>query len=196
MSTIHSTSHRTCTEPGCNKPHVGRGYCNTHYRRRQRAGEFTPRTLADRFWAKVNKAGPNDCWEWHGCHSLGYGYLKVRGKMRRATHIVWYMTYGHWPHKDLQVCHICDNPACVNPLHLFLGPPAVNMRDMVNKGRNRSTPKYGVENGQSKLTPEKVREIRRRYDQGATQPQLAESFGLHRETVGKIVRRERWAHVR
>jgi hypothetical protein len=37
---------------------------------------------------------------------------------------------------DLHVLHRCDNPACFNPKHLFIGTQSDNQKDMASKGRN------------------------------------------------------------
>jgi DNA-binding XRE family transcriptional regulator len=54
----------------------------------------------------------------------------------------------------------------------------------------------GARNGQSKLTDDQVKEIRRLYATGAwKQAQLASTFGVTHQTVSRICRGELWKHV-
>ncbi len=76
------------------------------------------------------------CWEWLGCKwRTGYGYIRKAGK-HIAAHRYMYTLYNGPIPKGLCILHMCDNPSCVNPEHLFLGTQQDNMRDMVAKGRN------------------------------------------------------------
>ena len=84
-----------------------------------------------------------DCWEWkYGKISTGYGAILLpNGKQILAHRLSYELFYGEVP-SDKLVCHICDNPPCVNPIHLFLGTYKDNTQDMLSKGRAKGGPKY------------------------------------------------------
>jgi len=100
-------------------------------------------TLVDRFWAKVYKGAPAECWIWQGTTvGKGYGALYVfeRGRQIGAHIVSWYLHHGEWPEANLHVLHNCpngmDRPDCVNPSHLWLGTHTDNVHDMHAKGRS------------------------------------------------------------
>ncbi len=47
----------------------------------------------------------------------------------------------------------------------------------------------------SRLSDEKVREIRRLLAEGRIQREVGEQFGVTQPTIGRIARREAWSHV-
>lgn len=64
------------------------------------------------------------------------GYTKVhfQDKTMKASRVAYYLYNGEWP---IQALHKCDNPACVNPLHLWNGTQKDNIQDAWSKGRSR-----------------------------------------------------------
>ncbi len=129
------------------------------------------------------------CWEWTSTLDTD-GYGRAIGKWYReykksGAHQLSYICYrGPIPAGE-QVCHKCDNPSCVNPDHLFLGSPQVNMTDKVLKFRQPV-----------KLTPEQVLEIRTRYESGLfTQAELAPDYNVTEESIRCVINRKSWRHI-
>jgi len=82
-----------------------------------------PRTaFLERFWAKVDRRGPTDCWLWQGSRCGGYGHLRVGGRSRRKVyaHRVAYKLHRGGISSGLEIDHLCRTPSCVNPAHMEL----------------------------------------------------------------------------
>lgn len=163
---------------------------------------------ADRFWLRVDKSG--DCWIWIGPKTgHGYGQFQSNKKRYKAHRYAWELENGPIP-IGLEACHRCDNPACVRPSHIFLATHAENMRDCSRKGRNgmqrypeRSSLRNvdtrvqvrGEQQGNAKLTADKVRAIRQMRADGVMTSVIAANMGIATSTVQRIVRRADWKHV-
>ena len=144
-----------------------------------------------RFWVKVGRYGPSECWPWKASTDRhGYGYFRLDGGMRKAHRVAYELTHGPIPDGQV-VRHRCDNPGCVNPGHLELGTQADNVRD--RDERKRRAPPAGANNGRAKLTAEQVAEIRARYSTGyIAQADLARAYGVSHATIHAIVRGKGW----
>lgn len=174
---------------------------------------LTPKRI-EQFWASVDKSGGDEaCWNWKQAKTYGEYYL---GTHKERTHRLAYnLSTGQDIPAGMEVCHTCDNPACCNPAHLFIGTHSQNMRDRDKKKRGRkagstwrglvdepiatkkpATKKCGSNNGASKLTEQDVRDIRARYaTREISQRKLADEYGVHASLIGFIVRRKYWQHV-
>jgi hypothetical protein len=151
----------------------------------------------ERFWSYVDKGDENECWNWTGYkNKSGYGSIGIDGIMIRSHR---YSFVKHNPYglsfDDIEgcvVCHECDNPACVNPAHLFVGAVEDNMKDRAVKGREAK----GEKIGNAKLQDFHIREIRHAYAAGGvTHRNLADEFGVSRSVISNIINNKAWKHI-
>ena len=162
--------------------------------------KYTPEQRIAAFWAKVDKSG--ECWEWTSCRNKqGYGQFG----QERAHRVAYSLTYGSIP-TGLYVLHACDNPPCVNPVHLFLGTQLDNVADRDNKGRQAKGDRHGYRlnpslvvrgsrNGSAKLTEEAVAEMRALLQSGWLLRELSHKYGISIMNASWIVNRRGWRHV-
>jgi hypothetical protein len=128
-----------------------------------------------RFWKYVDRSGgPDACWLWTGSlRKNGYGQLNIKRYPFKTHQVSFFINKGYLPP---EVLHSCDNPACVNPAHLFGGTQKDNLTDAAKKGRTAGLPK-GI-----------VHHIRSLAKEGASFRWIGKYLGLHHTTVSRIVR--------
>lgn len=135
------------------------------------------------------------CWEWKmyvGKNGYGQFTDSRPRKLKNAHRGAWEAVNGPVD-AGMHVCHKCDNRRCVNPEHLFLGTPADNSADMVQKGRCRAP--RGSASGMSKLTEVDVAIIKWCLDAGVSKAKLAKLYSVTWPTVGDIAADKTWRHV-
>lgn len=75
------------------------------------------RPVEVRFWSKVDKRGPDECWPWMASLRLGYGQFYRDGRPRNAHRTAYELQVGPIP-EGLTIDHLCRNRACQNARHL------------------------------------------------------------------------------
>jgi hypothetical protein len=153
------------------------------------------KTNEERFWTHATRS--DGCWLWAGnVHKIsGYGtssWDSGEGGLRFiSAHVMAYRLFRGGVPPDTLVRHTCDVRHCVNPEHLILGNQTENMRDCIERGRIAR----GSRQGLSRMTEDRVLELRYRHARGETGGTLAKVYGISQATVSQITRRVTWRHV-
>ena len=111
------------------------------------------------------------CWPWTGSlnQSDGRPYFTVNDRRRTAYSIVLELASGEAPNRRV-ARHKCDNPICCNPSHLQWGSQQDNIDDMKERQRH----------GLPKIV---VRAIKKLLSKGVTHEEIADRYGVSRETI-------------
>ena len=114
------------------------------------------------------------CWQWTGAlDKRGYGTKRIGSRDDNKNWFAHRLSYQEFVKpltEGLQVNHTCDNPACVNPEHLYEGTQQQNMQDKKDRGRTLGRPvpnMQGVKHHGARLTEEEVMYLRSKRQEGS-----------------------------
>jgi hypothetical protein len=140
------------------------------------------RKMNKNFWAKVDKKGENECWNYLGyLNKFGYGITSYKGESFKAHRLAYILKNGNIPN-GLVIMHKCDNRRCCNPSHLLAGTQVDNIMDMIKKGRN-AHPTHP-----SKLSPKTMESIRSNFKgKYGEKFYLSKKYNVSPTTITKIL---------
>jgi hypothetical protein len=156
-------------------------------------GKYLPKGYAMEFAERALASQIDECIIWDGPLSSGgrYALLHADGKTGAMHRWICERAHGPIPGK-LQVRHLCGNSRCQNPRHLTFGTAKQNAEDRDGHGTTARGQKGGRRHD---LTEADVIEIRRLYDEGIGQTELARRFGSTQPNISFIVKRKTWTHI-
>lgn len=183
-----------CTEQSCFRP--------SHLYLSTRKEEATKQNLTLNWLRQIVAETANDQnpWNSHPCiewpfHNkrVGYGRLKTKNHKTESAHrLSWIIANGPIASSRLFVCHHCDRPACVRPIHLFLGTCLDNARDAREKGRYA----VGERQGNARLKENQIHEIRTRLLSKESHCSIARVYKVSSSTIWRIAHNLYWKHVK
>lgn len=148
-----------------------------------------------RFEAKFIPEPNSGCWLWiGGVNEHGYGIFWNGNRLEKAHRFALRAYREPDLDPEADVCHRCDNPACVNPDHLFAGDAQANTDDMWAKQRATVQRRIGTAQTQAKLDDQKADDIRHLYrTTPLTQYDIADLYGVSQSVIWAVVNKKRWS---
>lgn len=125
------------------------------------------------------------CWNWRAGKSNRYGVFYIKGQIRLHAHRAAYLLLVGPFAPNLEVCHHCDNRACINPKHLFVGTQKDNFHDAVRKGRVNFRKRTYV----LRFTPQEDREINNLKVEGLSVSEIARRKRCSRIAIYAAIKR-------
>ena len=143
------------------------------------------------FWKRVRRGSTDICWPWLGFKKpSGHGLTSLDNLPIHASRKAWILTNG--PIRDgLCVNHRCDNAACCNPAHMYLGTRTDNMIDLWMK-----TPADERCGGRTRcLTDEQLWRLWKMRKDRVTLAECARTFDVHISTICRYITERRRALI-
>lgn len=120
----------------------------------------------------------------NGYYLIGLHYRSVLYITTKVHRLLYHLCVGTIS-PELDIRHICNTPACINPNHLLIGTHADNMKDKCLSG-----------NASKLLTIPEVIKIRELFDtRKYTRKQLSIKYNVSYNVIRGIVARKSWIHI-
>lgn len=143
----------------------------------------------DRFCNSIEATSPQGCWHWKGyVNASGYGVFAWKKKRTGAHRYAWAFFNGQPIPEGKMVIHRCNNPICVNPLHLRIGTHLENMADRLVAGHYPR----GEKHFNTKLSDKQAADI---FMDPRSCKAIANDYGIDRTVVDNIRSGQTWAHI-
>lgn len=140
---------------------------------------------AHKFWDKVERGDPADCWPWTGyVGPSGHGKTTYQCLQMLASRKAWILTHGPIRddlcvnHKNIETCPL--QAICCNPHHLYLG---TRIDNMVDRWTGTDAAQRGGVGRPSVLSNEQLAELWRMRREERTLKECAAHFGVSVATV-------------
>lgn len=159
---------RKCSVETCDRSTLCKGFCAKHYQRNAKYGTPTPYKPSERerFWSKVAKGAPDECWIWQAARRGDYGFFNLPPTTMGAHKYAYIEAHGPVP-AGFQVDHMCHVKLCCNPAHLQVVTPKQNTENHSGPARNNSSGIRGVYFTQDKSWRGQVGHAGRSYSAGS-----------------------------
>lgn len=155
-------------------------------------------TIEDLLSERCEEVG--DCIEWQGSlNSGGHPIMRYRGSAALVRRVTWVLSHGQ-SLEDIRgkfIWATCCNDLCVKPGHARIGTTKQMAAWMSRAGLTAATPAKVAacilnKRAQSNLDMDKVRQIRRRLENGEGRGALAEEFRKSRSAIDLIATGKTW----